>query len=140
MSEVHEDKPELNDEVAKIVKAEATTWLREIKSNIKNKLEYALLSLLGLEKNGYRIDHCNGRNSVLIDILREEAKEEIRKIAKNIPFKNDLGASFVETAFKNEFRRNLENEVKDLARKMAQQKAVEVAQKYTDRELAKYLK
>jgi hypothetical protein len=111
----------LKNQVQELTKKE----LVNAKANIKKYLEGALLSLLGLEKrysNEYEIDHCNGRNSVLIDSFRELAISEARKIASEYkPSKEDL------SVYKVAFERELKNQFSYCIRDIAKAKAVELA-------------
>lgn len=113
------------NKLEKIVKEESKLFVKNARVEIKKKLEIALLSLLGLEKDyhrGYEIDHCNGRNSVLIDAFRQYAIEEAAKIAKSYkPTKDDI-ANF-NKAFEREYSSQMTYAIMDLANKKAQEEA-----------------
>ena len=115
-----------NITLEKIVKEEATLFIKDARKKISSQLEAALLSIIGLEKknygiHGYEIDHCNNRNSVLIDAFKTYAKEEAEKIAKSYkPTKEDIGT--FRNAFEKEFRSQMNYIVLDLAK----QKAIQI--------------
>lgn len=119
-----------NKELEKIVKQESENFVKDARIQIKNKLESALISLLGLERNyngTYEIDHCNGRNSVLVDAFRKYAMDEATKIAKSYkPTKEDI------VGFMGAFEREYKNQMSYVIRDLAKQKASEEAKKAID--------
>ena len=90
-----------------------------------------MLSLLGLEKRSnydYEIDHCNSRNSVLIDAFRSMAIDEAKKIASRYkPSKAEL--SIYEAAFKKEVNNQFGYAIHDVAKTKAQELATEAGEK-----------
>ena len=92
-----------------LLQKEVVNYLTTFKPKIKDILEKSVLSLIGLEKrydNNYEIDHCNGRNSVLIDAFRQIAKDEAKKIVNSYkPTKEDIVnfKSAVEKEYESQF-------------------------------------
>lgn len=127
MNEIMKRKVQFKEELEKLTKAE----LKQTRSRVSKYLESATLSILGLEKkyNGdFEIDHCNGRNSVLIDAFRDLAKTEANRIAQNYkPNKEELAV--FEEAFKRELRSQFGYIIRDVAKGRAQQLANEVMSK-----------
>jgi hypothetical protein len=115
----------MKNSFSKYIEKTTKEEMKNARSNIKKYLEGALLSLLGLEKkynNEFEIDHCNGRNSVLIDAFRELAVNEARKIASEYkPKKEEL------QVFKSTFERELKNQFSYVIQDVAKQKAMELA-------------
>lgn len=115
--------------IRRLTKAE----MRKVKANVSTYLEKSILSLMGIERkysNGYEIDHCNGRNSVLIDAFRELAIEEARKIASAYkPTKEEL--SVFEEAFKKELKRQFEYALRKSAEAKANQLVAEISERVT---------
>ena len=101
--------------------------LKKTKEKVSKYMESAMLSLLGFEKRGYdnvEIDHCNGRNSVLIDAFRELAIDEARKLASGWkPTKEDWNL------YKNTFEKEIRSQFNYVIRDMAKQKAIDIANK-----------
>lgn len=103
--------------IESIVNEEINAFIRNARPQIKKILESSLLSLMGLEKNyqsNYEIDHCNGRNSVLIDAFRSLAVEEAKKMAKSYqPTKEDVLG--FKTAFEREYKNQVSYVIRDAA-------------------------
>lgn len=101
--------------------------LKEARPRVKKYLESALLSLIGLEKrygSDFEIDHCNSRNSVLIDAFRELAIDEAKKMASEYkPNKDQL------SAYKKTFESEIRDQFSYVIRDLAKQKAAEIASK-----------
>lgn len=111
-------KTEYKSSVEKIVRDE----LKNTRKKVRSYIESALLSIIGLEKrysNKYEIDHCNSRNSVLIDAFQKIAKDEAEKLAKTYKPTNEDIASFKE-AFATEYRRQVKYQLDDIAKQRAQ--------------------
>lgn len=68
--------------IREIGEKEVADFLKNLRPNIRSRLDAALASLLGISTQWGRveIDHCNGRNSVLVDAVREIALKEVRGI------------------------------------------------------------
>ena len=100
-----------------------TDKIKDYRKEVNNQINSALLSIIGLEKRGnnsttFEIDHCNGRNSVLIDAFRNIAKDEAEKIARTYkPSKEDL-VGFRE-AFAKEYRNQIMYSIRDMAKSKA---------------------
>lgn len=101
-----------------------TEKIKNYRTEVSKQIDEALLSIIGLESKGwnggkFEIDHCNGRNSVLIDAFRNIAKAEAEKIARSYkPSKEDL-AGFQE-AFATEYRNQIRYSLRDMAKAKAQ--------------------
>jgi len=112
------------DYIEKITRSE----LKKIRERVRNYIEGATLSLIGLEKrysNSYEIDHCNGRSSILTDAFKRIATEEAEKIARTYkPTKEDL-ASW-QKAFESEIKNQMKYKMQDLAKI----KAEEISKEY----------
>lgn len=106
-----------------LLKKEMENYIKEFQPRVKDILEKATLSLLGLEKRGYsafEIDHCNGRNSVLINAFEELAKTEANKIASTYkPSKEDI------VNFKSAFEREYKQQVSYAIRNIVKQRVEE---------------
>lgn len=113
-------KKVLEEEALKVV----TDKIKTYRVDVKKQIESALLSLIGLENKTYggnhlEIDHCNGRNSVLIDAFRNIAIGEAEKMARSYkPTKEDI-AGFQE-AFAKEYRSQISYKIRDAARAKAE--------------------
>jgi hypothetical protein len=104
-----------------IIEEEVAIQLKDVRSKVRKLIEGSLLSLLGLQKDYQgrtEIDHCNGRNSVLIDVFRQIAVDEVTKIANGYkPNKEELDV------FRAEFKREIKNQMSYKIRDAAQEKA-----------------
>lgn len=113
------------EKLRKIVEEEAAKYIKDARQTIRQKLNAATLSLLGLETGGYgkvEIDHCNGRNSVLVDAFRALAKEEAEKLARTYKPSSEDIINF-QAAFEREFKSNFSYVIRDLAKAKAQEEA-----------------
>jgi hypothetical protein len=109
-------------------KKEIADYLKNIRYNIRKKLEAATTSLLGLEHrygDRYEIDHCNGRNSVFIDVLRDMAKDEAIKLTKHIKLPK-ADSELIQQAFVKELKDQLRYEMRNLATTKAKAMAQEL--------------
>lgn len=108
-----------------LIHDEAATYLKDARTHIRKNIEQATLSLLGLEKRGWdamEIDHCNGRNSVLIDAFRNVAIEEATKIATNYRPDPAEIVGYANT-FRQEMRRHLTEQLRAAAIAQAKKEA-----------------
>lgn len=96
-----------------------------IDRKIEMLIESSILSLIGIEKNGHQghsIDHCNGRNSVLIDAFRNLAVKKAEKMAREL--KLDSGnMGIYKSAFEREYSSHINREIKNLAAQRAKDDA-----------------
>lgn len=115
-----------DSKIRQLVEQEAVKHIADAPKLVKQLIEGSLLSLLGLEKrnyNQYEIDHCNGRNSVLIDAFRNCAIAEAERIAHGYkPTKDEL-ASY-EQAFRKEFSSQMHYAIKEAAKQRANVEAL----------------
>lgn len=114
-----------DDKIRQIVEQEAVKHIADAPKLVKQMVEGALLSLLGLSTNyhrGYEIDHCNGRNSVLIDAFRNCAVTEAERIARGYKPTKDQLANY-EAAFEKEFSSQMLRAIRDLAIERAKAEA-----------------
>lgn len=75
--------PERQAEIEKIADAEIAKFITDIPAIIRRILEGAIASLLGLSNrfgDKWEVDHCNGRRSVIIDIVERKCKESIEEL------------------------------------------------------------
>lgn len=108
---------------------EATKYLADVDKLIRKALESATLSLMGIESRHGRneIDHCNGRNSVLIDAFRQKAIGEAKKIARSVKLSpEDMGS------FRNAFKKEYSSQVSSAVRIAARERAIADAKALID--------
>ena len=114
-----------------IIEENVKKELKDIEKKIHIYIEKSVLSLIGLEQEyygRYEIDHCNGRNSVLIDVFRRIAIGEAEKIAKNYkPTKEDL--LNYDKSFKDEMKSKMKTALANLAETKAQELTKEMFDK-----------
>jgi hypothetical protein len=133
-------------EIESIVEKEAVTWLRsngsakQIAKNVHDQLtkrrDMVMLKVLGFEESygAWRVDHCNGRNSVVSQHISKCAKDATERwlegqLCDDLP---DLEAETVKEVtydYIHCFRRYMRDEVT----KLAQLHATEAAKKLVDR-------
>lgn len=118
-------QPSYQDKIRLLVEAEAAKHIQNAPKVISDMIQKSLLSLLGLEANyhrGYEIDHCNNRNSVLIDAFRNQAIAEAERIAKGFkPSKEELASWH--GAFNKEFSSQMYRSIKEAAEARAKEVA-----------------
>ena len=111
----------MDEEATRIIAKE----IKDFRGNVEKYMKSAALSLIGLEQkswgnNSMEIDHCNGRNSVIIDVFRNLAKGEAEKLAKSYkPSKEDI-LGFKE-AFAREYRKQINYSIGEAAKNKANQ-------------------
>jgi len=113
------------------MKKEVALQIKNIPSEVKRMINGALLSILGLEhrySDKYEIDHCNGRNSILIDTIRNMAQKEAESLVKKTNYKPSDLALF-QNAFKKEYESHLNYELKKLAENLAREEANNIMKK-----------
>jgi len=106
--------------VKKMIEAEIERQLPNMPRKIESVIHAALLSLIGVEQRGSRmeIDHCNGRHSVLTEAFKRLAQVEAEKLARTYkPSTGDI-ASF-RTAFAQEYNRSMRRALSEIARDRA---------------------
>lgn len=113
---------DLKTQATEIANKEITNYIKDLPQTVKFMMNGALLSILGLEKRSYgqyEIDHCNGRSSVLIDVIRSMAAKEVEQIVKKTykPSKEEI-TLFVD-AFRKEYTSQLQSALKTAAREQA---------------------
>ena len=100
-----------------LLEKEVNKYVKDIRPRIERIMEASVLSLIGLEKRNsdYEIDHCNGRNSVLIDAFKSIAIGEVKKLASTYkPTKEDI-IDFKE-AFKKEYASQMGYAIRNLVK------------------------
>lgn len=114
-----------------IIEKECKIHIKDARIRIRKALEEASLSLMGLTSDYhnsghmYQVDHCNGRNSVLIDAFREVALEEAKKIAINYkPSSEEIVKA--SKSFSNKFDTSFRESIKQLAIKRGKEEAEKV--------------
>mgnify|MGYP001607151941 CR=1 FL=1 len=99
--------------------------VKNVRQNLNKYIQNALLSIVGLETkyNGdMEIDHCNGRNSLLIDAFRNLAQDEAKKIAKTYKLSDEEKSTFTQ-AFKREISSQMGYALRDVARTFVEERA-----------------
>jgi hypothetical protein len=117
------------EKIQKKLEEEAAKYLGDVDKVIRRALESATLSLMGLEARGGRneIDHCNGRNSVLIDAFRQKALGEAKRIARNVKLSpEEIGG------FRNAFKSEYSKQVSAAVRRAAQERAAADAKEFIE--------
>jgi hypothetical protein len=79
-------------------------------------------------RSEYEIDHCNGRNSVLIDAFRNRAIDQADKLAKQIKLDTEE-MKIYRTAFRREYSNALGKEIRHAAQKKAEADAAQLVEK-----------
>lgn len=123
---------EAGDKIKKLIEEKAAKHLEDIERTIDRTIESAVLSLIGLEKNGHRggyeIDHCNSRNSVLIDAFRNRAIDQASKLAKQLKLDADEMKTY-RSAFRREYSSAIHKEIRRAAEEKAKADANELVRK-----------
>lgn len=118
-------QPDSLAELEALIQQEAVAYIKDARNHIRKNLESATLSLLGLGRDYQgrsEIDHCNGRNSVLIDAFRKVAIEEATKIATNYrPDASEI-CGYADS-FRAEFRKHIKDAITTAARAHAKAEA-----------------
>ena len=125
-------------EIKKVIEGKVTEAVRreidKIDQTVTNLVSNCVCSLLGIEKNG-SIDHCNGREPILAQMIKGKAQEQVERLVSNFKFNSD--DKFVNDAFKKEFKEQLDRRIKWHAEELSKEIAGKVIKKYTDKELIK---
>lgn len=113
--------------IRKKIESEAAKYVGDVDRIIRRQLEAATLSLMGIEKRGSHaeIDHCNGRNSVLIDAFRDQAMSEAKRIARTVKISPEERSLF-KASFEREYNKQVHSAVMAAARERAKADAEEL--------------
>lgn len=121
----------INKKIREQIEKKAAEKLLGMDSFVDRALENSILSLIGLEKGHrgeYEIDHCNGRNSVLIDAFRDRAEGHAKKLASSLKLDaNEMKA--YRLAFRNEYSSQIHRAIKKAAADRAENDAEEFVSK-----------
>lgn len=130
---------EIEQAIEAAVKRRVEAFVSNVDAKIENILSAALMSLLGIGNSGrgYEIDHCNGRNSVFIDVLRDKARKQVDALLDKVGPATEKRWPDLEEAFAKEYRQQLAYALKTKATERANQKADELAGKMLERILQK---
>lgn len=131
---------EIEKEIEVAVRANVEKFVSTLDQRIENALNSALLSLLGIENRyagRYEIDHCNGRNSVFIDVLRDKAKAQVEALITKIGPLVEGQSKELHDAIRKEYANQLQYEVRTASKNRATNKANEVTDKILARVLQK---
>ena len=128
---------DINEQIEKVALNQADLFLKGLDEKIKRALDSALYSLLGLENryNGQmEIDHCNGRNSVFIDLIRDKAKKEVEALISRMDIKKE-DVLMVREAFNKEYQKQLRYQIEYYAKEIAKKHIEESTKGYVNRKL-----
>jgi len=128
-----------DEQINTTVRDEVSKFVKNIRPTINGYLEKALLSFLGIENgcNRTEIDHCNSRASVLIDVLREQAKQDVVKLVNGLKLET-LNTPAIKQALQKEYDSHFNYELKTIARDLAKRDALRIAESFSKKAIKKY--
>jgi hypothetical protein len=117
---------------------EAAQWLEKnkdiglaVQTILDRRLEQVVAGLVGFEDywGRWEVDHCNGRQSLATDWLREKASEGAKKwIAEQAANLPELPRGAV-TSLRNEYKKCLQDALEEMIREKAHEDAKEMFNK-----------
>lgn len=133
MKEITEAKNKIKEAVIRTT----TQQIEKIDTTVETMIKNAIGSLLGISTSWGRaeIDHCNGRNSILTQVIEDKARKQVEKLVMS--FKFDENDKEIMEAFKREFKEQLRRKISWYAENEAKRVAGIMIQKFTDKELQK---
>jgi len=129
--------PDLKKKIEEIAIKQSESFIEGLDERVSKMLDSAMYSLLGLENrwgNKTEIDHCNGRNSVLIDIIRDKAKREVERIVKKVGF-NKGDVPNIRKAFTDEYKSQVRQQIRMYAESTAKSHVKAAVELAADRHL-----
>lgn len=133
-------KPNIQQVVRERATRAIDEYLKGLDDRIKTMMTQSLCSLLGLSYSSYgrtEIDHCNGRNSILEEVIKTKAKDEVERLMKGFSFA-DMDKSLVLDAFRKEFKNHMDYAIKRQAEAKANEYVKVTVDRLTMNELKKY--
>ena len=126
-------------EIEQAVIKKVAKSFKDIDSKVDKMVELSICSVLGLNihgYNGYEIDHCNGRSSILTRVLEDRARKQVEKIVNNFKSKEEE-IPLVKKAFEEEFSKELLRTIKYRAQELAEKISRDIIEEYTLKSLKK---
>lgn len=127
---------ELSQQIAETIDIAAAKTISEIPKVIENALMAIVRGSLGFERDyrSWRVDHCNGREPVVSQVVKEMAQPVFAKVFKNLFTQKEMKKLLkeqekaVEQEFKNIFKRKLSEEIRKQATELAEEHAKLIAE------------
>lgn len=118
---------DIHEKIKNKIETNAKKYLENIDQLIDRSIEDAILSLIGLERSSfgssrYEIDHCNGRNSVLIDAFRNKAIKQAEKLASQLKLDANEMKQY-RIAFRTEYSKHIREKIRKAAQERAENDA-----------------
>lgn len=127
------------DRIEKVLHETTVKFIEELPSMVRTRLEQSIAGMLGFEKDTWggtwKVDHCNGRMSVISEMVGRKAREAVGTAMNDINFtvtpdiQKAVNAEFAE-AFRNGIRERLReyvsNAVTDVLKAAATQSKIEI--------------
>jgi hypothetical protein len=126
---------EIKEKMDQIVYNKSKDFLNTFEKNIEGIIKQSIFSLLGIsstsyDTRGYEIDHCNGRNSILSDVIKNKAMSDVEKFVKNIKIES-FTITQLKEAFKKEYDRQIKDQIEYSAKHLAEQHVNDYIKKLT---------
>lgn len=120
-------KRAIQEKVRTIGKVVLAKKMKELPEILAEALEGCLPKLVGMEKNSWnhnwKIDHCNGRESLISDLLtkkvRKDAEEWVKK--QSWPELTPTMIKAIKKEYQVEVRRSISEKLRDAAHQKAQE-------------------
>lgn len=115
------------DRIEKILTETTAKFIIELPELVRSRLEQSIAGMLGFEKNSWggewRVDHCNGRMSVISEMVGTKARQAVNEAMHEIDFKV---TPEIKKAIKEEFSEQFRREMRDKLREQVSRTINEV--------------
>lgn len=115
------------DRIEKILSESTSKFIEDLPSLVRTRLEQSIAGMLGFEKNSWggewKVDHCNGRMSVISEMVGQKARAAVATAMNEIDFKV---TPEIKKAIKEEFSEQFRREMRDKLREQVTRTIQEV--------------
>lgn len=106
-----------------------------IRDSLSKGIQDAVMSAMGFSKDNWdhrwQVDHCNGRNSILVDLIKDEVKEALTKFDLTSIKLSKKDTDSIKKSIRDDFHENYRHQMRDLIRCYAKQRADEDFKSFT---------
>lgn len=108
------------DRIEEVIASTTANFIKELPQLIEKRLQGAVAKILGFENSWgeWRIDHCNGRMSVMSEYIGQKAKEAAQAAVSKLEFKP---TKELQAAINKEFTDQFMDIIREQLRKRAEE-------------------
>lgn len=120
------------DRIEKILSETTVKFISELPELVRSRLEQSVAGMLGFEKNSWggewKVDHCNGRMSVISEMVGTKARNAVSAAMHEIDFKiTPEIKKAIKEEFSEQFRREMRERLREQVAKTINEVLTEAA-------------